>query len=122
SGFRLEVSGGNRHELLWVNVLAQGRVDLVGRERCDLLLEVGLPNHGAVKVAQSRERASESGVTGAADLTRLEVALASLVQFVCGNTVPEQERELVLHAFFQLGDVLWIDDGRDVQARALVLR
>src|SRR5262245_43605579 len=66
SGFRLKISGGNHHQFLWVNVLAQGRVDLVGRERCDLLLEVGLPSHGAVKVPQSRERAGEGGVAGAA--------------------------------------------------------
>ena len=47
-GFPLKVSGGDHDDLFRVKVPAQRRIDLVGRERGNFFLQVGLPGHGPV--------------------------------------------------------------------------
>src|ERR1019366_2448418 len=58
-GFNLEVPRDHNHEPRWLDILLQCRLNLLRRQRLDLLLQFGFEVHGSARVSEVREEARQ---------------------------------------------------------------
>src|SRR2546423_13835495 len=91
-----EVAGLDDGDLRRVDVLTHRGVDLFGRERLDLGLEVGVPLERAPEEEVVVHAARQLVVLGAADLPRLQVAGLRGLDLFGGEPVAKHARDLLL--------------------------
>src|SRR6266568_3466158 len=85
----LKISGANDHQFLGVNVLLESGCHLFWCERFDLFLQFVLVIHRSAQPPQIRENSRKGRITGAGDLSGLQVTLLGLGQFVVCDTLAQ---------------------------------
>ena len=107
----LEVAGLDEDQGGRVDVLAEGRGDLVGSERGHLGFQGFVELQGAVEALAGGEEADQRTIFGAAHAALLQPGLLGGGDFVGGEAFLERLGEFVAEAGFHLGSVLRSADG-----------